>query len=79
MCEMSKHSMRSGQSASPKRVLQGFLDGAGVGLHHAEALIVGLLGVVAGQVDERTFVAAGRNFDVNTGGASACSGELFGE
>ena len=76
---MSKHSMRSGQFGQAERFLQRFLDGARVGLHHAEALIVGLLGVVAGEIDERALLAARRNFDVHAGGAGAGVGELFGE
>ena len=38
--------------------LQGFLDGACVGLHYAEALIVGLLGVVAGEIDQGALLAS---------------------
>ncbi len=36
-----------------------------MGFKHAEALVVGLLGILAGQVDERTFFAAlgDHNFD----------------
>src|SRR5579859_3671724 len=41
-----------------QRVLQRLLDGLLVGLEDAEALVVGLAGVLAYKVDERAFVAA---------------------
>ena len=53
-----------GEFGQGERVLQGFLDGAGVGLEHAETLVVRLLGVGAGQVDEVALVAALRDGDV---------------
>jgi hypothetical protein len=60
-----------------ERILKCFLNHALVGLHDAEALVIRLLGIGGGEVDERTFLAALRDFDVNTGGASALGGELF--
>ena len=46
-------------------VLKGFLDGLDAGLEDAEALVVGLLGVLADEVDEGALFAAlgGKDFD----------------
>jgi len=59
--------------------LQGFLDGLGVGLQDSEALVVRLLGVGAGEIDEFAFVSALRDGDVNTRGSTAFSGKLIAE
>ncbi len=58
-------------------VLQGFLDGLDAGLEDAEALVVGLLGVLADEVDEGAlFATLGcENFDAAVGAL----GEEFGE
>ena len=48
-------------------------------LHHAEALVVGLLGVVAGQVEQRPLVATLRNQNMNSCGAGALARHLLGE
>ena len=50
-----------------------------IGLHHAEALVVGLLGVVAGEIDQRALVAALRNKNVHSCGAGALAGQLLRE
>ncbi len=55
---MSKHSMRRGQFFQRQRVLQRFLNGLLIGLQDAEALVVGLLRVLADQVDQRALVAS---------------------
>src|SRR5215472_11770361 len=60
-----------------EHVLERFLYRLGVRLHNAEALVVGLLGVVAGEIDERTLVSAPRDKDVHT--AAVRIGKLFRE
>jgi hypothetical protein len=66
MCEMSKHSMRRGQLGQHERIgLQRFLNGFARGLQDAEALVVGLLGVLPGEVDERALVAALRHGELD--------------
>ncbi len=76
---MSKHSMRCRQLRQPERVLQRFLDRFRVRFHHPEALIVGLLGVVAGQVKKPSLVPALRHQDVDSCGAGALARHLLGE
>ena len=75
MCEMSKHSMRRGQFFERERVLQRLLDGLDAGLQHAEALVVGLLGVLADEVDERALFAAlrGGDFDLVAGALASAA------
>ena len=71
--------MRLGGSGRRERVLQGFLDGACVGLQHAETLVVGLLGVVAGEIDQLALVSALRDGDVDACGSSALARELLAQ
>src|SRR5271166_4597162 len=78
MCEMSKHSMRFGNSGR-LRTSCSSSDRFGVGLEHAETLIVGLLGIRAGKVDEGTLIAALWDQDVNARGAGIGSSDLLGE
>ena len=54
-----------GQLRQHERVLQSFLDRLGRRLHHAEALIVGLLGILPDQVDQRALVAALRHVNLH--------------
>jgi hypothetical protein len=68
-----------GQFGQGEGLLQGFLNGACVGLQDAEALVVGLLGVGAGEIDQFAFVSALRNGDVNSCGSSALARELLAE
>ena len=56
---------------------KGFLDGFARGLEDAEALDVGLLGVLTGEVDERAFFSALRNRDFDA--AADAFGEQGGE
>ena len=63
--------MRFGKFWQAERLLQLFLNLLRVRLEHAEALIVGLLGVVAGEIDERALVSALRNENMNSRGAGA--------
>src|SRR5258707_6361749 len=67
------------QLGKGERVLKGFLDGARVWLQNAETLVVGLLGVSAGEIDEFALVSALRNGDVDARGPSTFAGELFAE
>ena len=60
-----------GEFGQRERVLEGFLDGARIGLQNAETLVVRLLGVGSGQVDEFAFVSALRDGDVHACGAPA--------
>ena len=62
-----------------ERVLEGFLNGARIRLEDAETLVVRLLGVVAGEIDELAFVSALRNGDVDARRSSALARELFAE
>ncbi len=62
---MSKHSMRRGSFRHAQSILQRFLNRLGIRLHHPEALIVRLLGVVAGKIEQRALIAALRHQDVN--------------
>ena len=68
-----------GQFGQAERVLQLFLNGLRVRLEHAKALIVGLFGIGAGQVDECAFVAALRNQNMHAGGAAPFTRQLIGE
>ncbi len=68
-----------GKFGQAERVLQFFLNGFRVGLEHAEALIVRLLGVIAGEVDERAFVATQWNDDVDSCRADTLVRHLLGE
>ena len=65
MCEMSKHSMRAGGSGSASVVLQGFLDGARGWLHHAEARVEAVFGVVLHQVEQGFLLAPLRGVDLH--------------
>ena len=58
MWEMSKHSMRLGVFGEVEDVLEGVGDELFGGLEDAEALVVGLLGVLADEVDQGALVAA---------------------
>ncbi len=58
-------------------VLQGLLDGLDAGLEDAEALVVGLLGVLADEVDERALFAALRGEDFDA--AAGALGEQLGQ
>ncbi len=58
-------------------VLQGFLNGLHAGLEDAEALVVGLLGVLADEVDEGALFAALRGEDLDA--AVGAFGEQLGE
>ena len=66
--------MRLGSSGRAERVLKGFLNGARIRLHDAETLIVRLLGVGAGEIDELALVSALRDGDVDACGSSAFAG-----
>ena len=59
----------AGEFFEGEGVLQGFLDGFHAGLQDAEALVVGLLGVLADEVDEGALFAAlgGEDFDALAG------------
>ncbi len=67
------------QLGKGERVLKGFLDGARVWLQDAETLVVGLLGIGAGEIDEFAFVSALRNGDVDARGPGPLARELFAE
>src|SRR5262249_30816264 len=60
-----------------ERVLERFLDCLGRGFHHAETLVVRLLGVLGSQVDEGTLFAALRDHDFDL--ATALFAEQFFE
>ena len=77
MWEMSKHSMRRGQLGEHQRLGQRLLNRLARGLEHAEALHVGLLGVLAGQIDQRALFAALRNGDLDA--MAGALGEQCGE
>ena len=62
-----------------ERVLQGFLNGACVWLQDSETLVVGLLGIGAGEIDELALVSALRDGDVDSCGSSAFARELLAE
>ena len=51
----------SRQLRQPERVLQRLLDRFHVRLHHAKTLVVRLLGIVAGQIEQRPLVSALRH------------------
>jgi hypothetical protein len=55
----------AGQLGEHERVGQRLLNGLARGLQHAEALNVRLLGVLAGQIDERAFFSALRDGDLD--------------
>ncbi|MBZ5653131.1 MAG: exosortase A [Acidobacteriia bacterium] len=59
------------QEDEAKCILQRLLDGFSVRLHHPEALVVRLLGVVAGQIKKPTLLATLRNKNVNSCGTGA--------
>ena len=65
MCEMSKHSMRVGSSGSMSASWRERCDGVLGGDEDAEALVVGLLGVLADKVDETALVAALRGGELD--------------
>src|SRR3984957_347793 len=67
------------QFGKAKSLLQLFLNFSGVWFEHAESLVVGLLGVRAGKVDERTLVPALRHQNVDRCGAGAPARDLLGE
>ena len=67
------------QFGQRERVLQSFLNGAGIRFHHAEALIVKLLGIVRGKVEERSLVAARGNKYVHSCGSDILVRHLFRE
>ncbi len=74
---MSKHSMRRGQLFEGERVLQGLLDGLDAGLQDAEALVVGLLRVLADEIDEGALFSALRGEDLDA--LAGALREEFGE
>ena len=59
--------------------MQFFLDFLRVGFEHAKTLVVGLLCVVAGQIDERALVPALRHQNMHPRGASALARVLLGK
>src|SRR5208283_5318417 len=65
-----------GQLGQRERVLEGFLNGARIWLENAETLVVGLLGVGPGEIDELALVSALRNSDMHSCGAGAPSTSL---
>ena len=67
----------AGRLFEGEEILQRRLDGFDAGLKDAEALVEGLLGVEADEIDEGTFFAAlrGEDFDAVT----CALGEQFGE
>ena len=69
----------AGQLGQHERVGEGFLNGLARGLEHAEALRVGLLGVLAGEIDEGALFAALRDgdFDAVAGALGEQRGEGF--
>ena len=71
--------MRLGSSGQTECLLQFFLNFLGVGFEHAKALVVGLLCVVAGEIDERPLVPALRNQNMHPCGAGALARVLLGE
>src|SRR5438876_12101633 len=58
-----------GQFRQSKRVLKRFLDGFRIRFHDSKALIIGLLGIGASKIDERTLVSALGYKDVDAGAA----------
>ena len=60
-----------GQFGQGKSVLERFLDQARIRLHHAEALVIRLLGIVAGEIDQLALVATLRDGDVDSRGPPA--------
>ena len=68
-----------GQLGQHERVGEGLLNGFARGLEDAEALRVGLLGVLAGEVDEGAFFSALRDgdFDAMAGALAEEGGERF--
>src|SRR5215469_572999 len=64
------------QLRKDERILQRLLNGALAGLHHAEALVKRLLGVVAGKVDERSLLATLRHDQMNACSAATLSSNL---
>ena len=60
-------------------LLQFFLNLLRVGLKHTKALVVRLLRVVPGKIDERAFIPALRNENMNPCGAGALACALLGE
>src|SRR5580704_1408400 len=58
-----------GQFGQAERFLQFFLNLARVGLEHAEALVVRLLGIVARKIDQRTLVPTLRDENMHACGA----------
>jgi hypothetical protein len=69
----------AGKFGEHEGVGEGFLNGLARGLEDAESLGVGLLGVLAGEVDERTLFAAlgGGDFDAMAGALGEERGEGF--
>src|SRR5208283_4625535 len=63
-----------GELGQSQGFLQGFLNGARVWLPDSEALVVGLLGVGPGEIDELAFVSTLRDGDVDSRRASGFSG-----
>ena len=68
-----------GEFGEGERVLEGFLNRARIRFHYSETLVVGLLGVVAGEINEFALFSALRNGDVDARGSSAFAGELLAE
>ena len=73
----------AGKFGEHEDVLQALLNGFLTGLEDAEALVVALLGVLAGEVDERAFFSALRDgdFDLVAGafGEQSCERRAIGE
>ncbi len=69
----------AGKLGKHERVGERLLNGLARGLEHAEALCVGLLGVLAGEIDEGFLFAALRhgNFDAVAGAFGEECGEGF--
>ena len=68
----------AGQFRHAQRVLQRFLNRFCVRLHHPEALVVRLFGVVARQVQQRALLTAQGDDNVNPCGAAALGRDLLG-
>ena len=65
------------QFRQPKGVLQCLLDRLRVRLHHAETLVIRLLSIVPGQIEERAFVTSLRHEDVDAGSPLVSFSHLF--
>jgi hypothetical protein len=66
-----------GTLGQAESILQRFLNCAGIRLQDAKTLIVGLLRVVAGEIDEFAFVSALRDGNVDARETATFAGELL--